>query len=284
MEPEKKDPEKKADPKPDEDDKLDFEFDTSLAEAEKEELRELNAKLNTNYESLDELKADLKKTDNNQKAQEVRKEQDFVDYFESVLKYDDKKIVFEDARLKAQQEGLNLNDPDVIDSIKAKIENYESNEILSVVADNIRSKVEFALQGKKKIIEDFNNEQQQTQAQREAERKQKLQQGVESVWKQGKFLGVKPTKENMLKIYQDISRNKHIEHLRANPVDAVKFALFLEHEDTIMKFFDKPGFNDGVKKVLKEMGMDTSASPSTPAVPADDSGMEDLSYLERLAK
>lgn len=264
-------------------DEPDFEFDVTLAEAEKKELRELNEKLNTNFSTLEDLKDSLQKSDVSGKLAEIEKDQNFINYFEEVLLYNDKKLIFEDERLKAQQKGLDLNNKDVTDAIDLKIENLEEKDVISFAADSIRTKVNIALKDKKEKVSDFNNSQKLSKKEEEDKRKKDIQEGINTVYKQGKFLGIQPSKEDMLKIYQDISRNNHINHLRANPVDAVQFALFLKYKDTISKFFEKPSFNDGVKKVLQEIGIKPSEQTVKPGN-TDDSDKEDLTYLEKFVQ
>ena len=259
-----------------------FEFDTALQESELAELEELNAKLGTDFATLDDLKSSLKSSDRKDDLVKIQGEQDFINYFEAVLKYDDSKIVYEDERLKAQQSGKNLNDPDVVDEINAKIEQLEAQGVVGYAADTIRAKVETALKEKRKTVTDYYDKEKLTVDQAKIKAKENLQAGVNSVYKQGKFMGIQPTKEDMLSIYQDLSKEKHINHLRANPVDAVQFALFLKYKDTISKFFGKPSFNDGVTKVLKEIGLDPSKQPVAP-VNTNDSEQEDLTYLEKFA-
>jgi hypothetical protein len=266
------------------DDDLAFKFDESLAETEKAELEELNSRLGTNFKDLNELKATLNNVDNKEDLSQIEESRQLVKYFGQVLNYDSETIVREDFEMKAQQAGKNIKDPDFVDELEMKISRMKDNEVLDYASDSLKAQVRAELANQKAIVEEFDTKQNQTQQQKETAFKTKIQEGVNDLFKEGTYLGIKVERNDLLEIYGDISKNKHIEHLKANPLDAVKFAFFKKHEKVIMDTMKKPTYQDGVQKTLKEMGMQTSGK-SSKTVSNDQTGnREDLSFLQRFTQ
>jgi len=235
-----------------------FKFDDAIAESEKEELDELNAKLGTNYKDLRELKSAYQKEDLDEELQEVNQDRAYVNYFKTVLdpkEYDDRRIVFEDEKMIAQDQGRDITDPSVVEEINAKVETLEMNGVLEYAAKTIRQTVRQALQQKEAKVNAFDEKQSASKQQTEAQRKESIQDSISEIFKAGKFLGVTPTKEDMIDIYKDISNNKHIEHLKSNPKDAVEFALFKRYRSVMEKNLNKPDYKAGVKNTLASIGL-----------------------------
>jgi len=262
-----------------------FKFDDTLAEAEKAELAELNAKLGTNFEDLKELKEKIKQTDTKEQISEIEEDRDFVAYFQSVMKYDDKDIVMEDEKLKAQQLGKNIKDPRIMEEIEEKVERLEQNEMLDYAAQAVRNNVQNAIDKRQSKIDAFENSQKQTLEQKEAARKEQLQESINSIYKAGKFLNITPKKEDFVEIYRDLSKGKLIDHLNADPASAVEVALYLKYKNEISKNLGKPGFKAGVKSALETIGMTTTQQTGKGVTKNDRSDNQDeLSYLDAFAK
>lgn len=279
-----------GDPKPDGSSEGDpdepFKFDDAIAEAEKAELEELNAKLGTDYKDLSELKAAYKKEDENAELQQIETEKTYINYFKSVLdpkKYDDRRIVYEDEKMIAQDAGKDITDPQIIEEINTKIDGLEQNGVLQYAANTIRQTVKTALAQKEAIVQAFDDKQKATRQQTAAQRKESLQNSINEVYKAGEFLGITPTKEDMLDIYKDISADKHIDHLKSNPKDAVQFALFKKYQSVIEKNLGKPDYKAGVKDTLEKIGLSGSEQTSKGA---NDQGSDEgeKSYFEQFVK
>ena len=90
--------------------------------------------------------------------------------------------------------------------------------------------------------------------------------------------------KEMVEIYKDVSKNKHIEHLKVNPKDAVEFALFKKYGEIIKKNLGKPNYEAGVKNALQELGMSSSQQGTNVTDRNKGSDADDLSFLKRFAK
>lgn len=266
-----------------EDDDEPFKFDDAIAQSEKEELEELNNKLDTDYKSLKELKSAYKSADAIDENKSIDEDKTYIKYFESVLdpkQYDDRRIVFEDKKMIAQDAGKDISDPSIIEEINAEVETLEGNGVLNYAAGTIRQTVRTALEQRKEKVLNFETKENASQLQTAAERKESIQESINEIYKGGSFLGITPTKEDMLDIYKDVSSNKHIEHLKSNPKDAVEYALFKRYRSVMEKNLNKPNFNAGVKKTLASIGL--TASEQTGKRPNDQDGTaEEKSYFDK---
>jgi hypothetical protein len=265
-----------------------FEFDNVMAEEEAKELAELNAKMGTNFESRNELNEALKQIERSDQSQEIQKEKRYINYFSELLdinKYSDASLVREDKKIALANAGKDPSNEDELENIDREIARLEDSGALSYAANSIRDTLRRSVSEKSKVIKDFEDSQKLTAKQREDKYKQDLQEGINAIYKQGKFLGIQPTKEDMLDIYKDISKNKHLEHLKAHPKDAVSFALFKKYQSIIEKNLSKPNYEAGVKNTLSELGMSNSSQTGTSGKDiTKDSDAGELTFLQRFAK
>lgn len=266
---------------------LDFKFDDALAAEEQKELDELNARLNTNYKSRAELDAALKGAEQQEQTSEIDKDRKYVNYFTDLLnkeKFPDAALVKEDKIAEAIERGQNPKDPEVMALIDEQVEQLEQSGALEYAAKSIRQTLQGSLKDKQKKIADFETSQQEAQKQTAEKFKADLQESIGEIYKAGKFMGVQPTKEDMIDIYKDVSKNRHIEHLKVNPRDAVEFALFKKYREVISKNLGKPNYEAGVQATLKELGMSSDGQGTEAKDISRGSDQEDLSLLKRFAK
>ena len=263
-----------------------FEFDQSLAESEKAELEELNQKLGSNFPDLKSLRDAIKSNETKEETNDIEEEQQFISYFESVLEYSDKDVVIEDAKMLVQQKGVeSLKDPEVLERIENEAALLEENGSLPYAARSIRSSINNILDKKRTKINTFQENQKTTIEQQQTEFKEKVQESVNNIYKEGQFLGIKPSKADLLEAYTDVTKNKHIDHLRANPDEAIEYVLFKKYRQEIVKKLGKPGFKAGVKNTLEELGMVGSKQTGKPVITDDKSGaQEELSYFGSFIK
>lgn len=265
-----------------------FKFDDTMAEEEKAELAELNAKLGTDFESMAKLKESLKTEDKKGEELQIEQERRYINYFRDLLdtkKYDDSALILEDKKITAINNNENLADEDVIERIKAEVALLEDSGMTSYAAKAIRDNLSMHLEKKEAVVNQYDSSKQLSAQQKEQKYKEDLQAGINEIFKQGKFFNIQPTKEDLLDIYKEVSKNKHIEHLKANPKDAVEFALFKRYRDVISKNLAKPDFNAGVKNTLKEFGMSSSEQTGKSANDISKGGNEEeLSFLQKFAK
>jgi hypothetical protein len=266
----------------------DFKFDDVMAQEEQQELDELNAKMGTDFKSRNELNEALKQVDVADKSSEISEEKRYVNYFTELLdktKYPDDVLVREDKRIAAANANKNLNDQEVIDQIDYEVSQLTESGALSYAAQSIRDTLTRSRDEKANKIKAFEESKNLSAKEQADKQKRELQEGINDIFKEGSFLGVKPTKQDMLDVYKDISKNKHLEHLKAHPKDAVEFALFKKFRETIKKNLGKPNYETGVKNTLDELGMSNSSQTGTPGNDiANDSDAGDLTFLQRFAK
>lgn len=263
-------------------------FDETLAEAEKQELEELNRKLGTNFESLNELKKQFKREDQNDSSQKAQQAQELVNYFDKVLQYPDELLVKEDLIQKALQEAqnqgrtINVQDPEFLEALDERIANMSDSGVLDYTAQNLRMQVMNNRNTHQKVIDDYQENINRTQAERQSAFKDKVQEAINGIYKEGTFMGVQVDKNELLKIYRNVSNR--IEHHEANPEDAVQFEFFKMHKDVILKQMNKPGFQEGVKKTLEEMGVTASSSSPKTVGGNKTSNQEELNWLQRFVQ
>jgi hypothetical protein len=270
----------------DADDGEPFKFDDAIAESEQKELEELNAKLGSDYKSLKDLKAAYKSEDSNVEVQEIAQDKTYIDYFKSVLdpkQYDDRRIVFEDKKMIAQDAGKDITDPSIIEEINAEVETLEGNGVLSYAAGTLRQTVKEALKQREAKVSAFEQKENDSKKLSDSERKESIQESINEVFKAGDFLGIKPTKEDMIDIYKDISNNKHIEHLKTHPKDAVEFALFKRYKSVMEKNLNKPNYKAGVKNTLEAIGL-TGSEQTGKGLNNQDSDEGDKSYFDQFVQ
>lgn len=262
----------------------DFNFDDSIKQEEEKELAELNAKFGSDFKSMNEFKSAIKETEQAEVNTEIQKDAEWIAYSETALNtYDDKKLVLEDLQMKALRSGKDLKNPEVEDEIKSKIEHLEETGFLSYAADNVKEILKLDLKERKSRIQEFEKQKTKTVEQQMSERKTKVQDSIAEIFKAGTFMGIKPTKEDLIGVYKDVIKNKHISHLENNPEDAIKFALFKKYYPQIEEVLKQPSFNDGVKSTLERTGLKgTSQTVKTPKQTGSDP--DKLSYLESFIK
>lgn len=261
-----------------------FKFDDAIAQEEKAELDELNKKLGTDYKDLSDLKKAFKKEDSVNLDKEIEQDRNLIDYFRNVLdtrQYNDKRIVLEDKKLTYQQEGKDISDPEILEEIELEIETLESSGALSYAAKSIRDTVRRALEGKEAKVSQHDQSKELTQKEKETARTESIQNSINEIYKAGPFMGITPTKEDMIDIYKEVSKNKHIEHLNSNPKDAIEFALFKRYKPELVKSLGRPSYKDGVKNTLETIGL-TGSKQTVRTGQQDQSGNEgDKSYFEK---
>lgn len=266
----------------------DFKFDDAIAQDEQAELDKLNSELGTDFKTRNELNDALKKTENVEQESQINEERRYIGYFKDLLdvqKYPDEELVREDKRIMAINNKQNPEASDVKEAIDYEVNQLIESGALPYAAKSIRDNLNMSLKDKVKTVNDFEESQKLTAKQQADKYKQDLQEGINSVFKKGKFMGVQPTKDDMIDIYKDISKNKHIEHLKAHPQDAVEFALFKKYREVIMKNLGKPNYEAGVKNTLKELGMSNSSQTDQSGKDiSKDSNDGDLTFLQKFAK
>jgi len=261
-----------------------FKFDETLAESEKAELLELNEKLGTNFEDLESLKNSIKKQDVAEESTTIEKDRDLISYLDDLIQYDDRKLVEEDLKISLQKEGKNIHDEEVADQIEAELEKLEDSGSLKFAARTVREGVNSLRSKKIADVEAFDNKQKETKEQSIAKLKTETQGAINEIFKSGNFMGIKPKKEDLLEAYASVTKNKHIDHLRANPSDAIEYALFKKYKGEILKKLGKPDYKTGVKNTLEQLGMEGSQQTSNQGSETQESNEGKQSYFEQFIK
>src|SRR5210317_1625536 len=159
----------------DDDDDVQFEFDETLAEAEKKELEELNQKLGTNFTDLADLKKALDTTSNKEQLSEIEESNRYIAYYKSVLDYSSEEIIRQDAKIKAQQQGKDINDQDWKDELEMKIEKMKDSEMIDYAGDSLKASVRTELAKHEEKVRKFNDQTKQTEEAKKATFKENLQ-------------------------------------------------------------------------------------------------------------
>lgn len=258
-----------------------FKFDETLADAEKAELLELNSKLGTNFEDLATLKSAINKQDTAEESTDIQKDRDLIGYLDELSTYSDRKIVEEDLKISLQKEGKDIYSQAVIDEIQEEADKLEDNGTLKYAARTVRDGVTSLRATKKANVDTFDNKQKVTKEQATTKVKEDTQSAINEIFKAGDFMGIKPTREDLLGAYADVTKNKHIDHLRANPREAIEYALFKKYKGEIQKKLGKPDFKAGVKNTLEQLGMEGSQQTGSPGTETKEDSQEKKSYFEK---
>lgn len=265
----------------------DFKFDASLAEEEQKELDEFNAKFNTNFAKYDDLKQALKSQDRKEERPQVEQDVMYVNYVADLLNpslTSERKLLESYEILEAIDEGVDIASASFKERLQDELDAHESNETLGAFAKMARRALAKKIEEKKIIINSFEQKKQLSEQEKTDLYNNKLQQSINDIYKNGKFLAIQPTKDDLLDIYKSVRKQEHIEHMKNNPADAVEFALFKKYKGVISKILERPGYNDGIKKALEEIGMSSSKSPQ-PTVDNSPNRKTDYSdYLKDFVK
>ena len=262
----------------------DFKFEESIEESDSAELAELNAKLGTNYEDLNTLKKALQQESAPDVSQEIEDDRAHIAYFKTILdpkQYSDKRIVLEDKKMARQQGGQDITNPEILEEIENEVELLESNGVLSYAAQSIKQTVKNALDQKQSKVQKYDTDKQATIQQTEAQRKEGIQEAISTVFKAGDFLGVKPTKQEMIDVYKEVNKNKNIQQLSSNPKDVVEFAMFKMYRERLTKNLSKGSYKDGVKNTLSEIGLSGSEQTVKPGQETQGNNEAEKSYFEK---
>ena len=258
-------------------------FEQSLKDSEAEELRLMNQQLGTDFESMNDLKAALKQTEKVEKNSEIDKDRQYVEFYDKILQYSDADAVRQDLYLKAKEDPkqMHLPDDDIKETIENEIARLTEDGYLGYVANSVRAEIRNLRKERADKVAKFEAQQKMSEQEIEQARTQKLQESVNKIFKEKKFLGITPTKEDMLKVYLDVKKNKHVDRLMENPDIAVEFELFRRYRDVIVKNLGKPDFNAGVKSTLEKMGMTTSSPGKNVNVNDNEQGDDDRGFIQK---
>jgi hypothetical protein len=240
----------------------DLDFDASLEAAEKEEIEKFNKILNTDFKSINELKEHFKKEEpGNTQEIEFERDQKTLDYHNKVLNYNDEDIIRHDIYMDMldHPEMKNWDQETMINHINSQVESMKEVGQLRYNAKNVRYSIEAKRDKLNAKVQEHERVKNMSIQERENERKSKIQEKVSEIYKEKKFLGITPSKADLLEAYNTVTQNKHLDKLKDRPDVAVEFELYLKHRDTILKNLGKPNFNAGVKSTLNKLGLSDSS-------------------------
>ena len=222
-------------------------------------IEQINKQLGTNFKTLDDLKTFQDQKQNtpvvSEKDQQTYdKNKNAIDYLNSVLSYDDEKLIrTQETSLAIQRnQGKELNE-DQKQEIELKIERFKDNGTESLVAQNIRNQVEKTISSRKNFNEKIDEKKQQAKSQEVAQNRQELQQNFKNFFKEGKFMGVELTQKDIQDSYQSVISGNFSKQLNSDHQLTAKLALMSHLYDKIEKRLSPGSFDDGVKAVMKEV-------------------------------
>jgi len=225
------------------------------------ELDSLNKTLGTNFKTLEEAKQSFKTDISPQLEESISEDQiqtydknsKMIDYFKKSLSGEPKDLVYESLKAKYRAANNNEFDDYAKNEIDNKIEVMESNGTLDLNADNIRNKVENAIDrllGENRTIDSKRNEIAQN---KQNKLRDTLQGHFTTHMQQGKFYGATLEKEKVRAAYESITSGEIFKEIENNPQFVTELALFRQYKDVISEMSKKPGYSDGVKDIFAEI-------------------------------
>ena len=226
-------------------------LDQSVADAEKEELEILNKRFNTDYKSLEEFNARLKSEEGpNEQVAKVEKMESAIAQFDKYLQYDDKDLVYQDIRAIKANQGVDVNDPEIAESIKDEVDSMTATQ-LSYAARTVKAEISAVKAKYEAETTSYRETTKKTAQQLEAERKEALISKAQKVYQSDNFYGLKLSKEQVISGYKASRSDKNIiSQVKKDPASLLELQLLWENREEIAKVMGGATFSDGVDATL----------------------------------
>lgn len=234
-----------------------FKFDETLEEAEKNELKELNERLNTKFETLDELKTALgtSKPAVNPDEQLFNQNEAIISDLTRYIGMSSRDLMSSKLYADAQANNKDINNPEVIEEINLDLERWLDNDTLDLRANALKAELNVTLKEKKAFNDNYQNTVKKNKEEQIVQKKQLLADVVSKAFKNSnnQFYGTKVEKQDFIDAYQVISNKKLSNHIENNPDVALEVALFLKNRVAIAKRAGGPTYSDGLKDTFAEL-------------------------------
>ena len=234
------------------DDEFNPDFDNLLESKDKEEVEAFNKKFNTNFTSKEELEKTLGsgKIGN---VNPVEQEERVSNFYNELLSLpDERAIVLEDLKMEAYNNKQDIKSQEVIDRLKQEVEEMGDNNI-KYAARSIRADWE---RQKEKADQKINAHKQtlnQTRAESEKSKKEKLQNAVMEFSKKENFYGLRLKKEELLEGYTNVVKGDFLKQLENDQELAFELYLISKTREEINKKLGNATYGDGVKATMNQI-------------------------------
>lgn len=232
------------------------EDDSDLTEAE---LNAFNKKLGTDFKSVDDLKKSFNKeeTESEEKKEAVLydnlKEKVFL--YDKYINMDNESLIRSQLMSEAQNKKLDINDPEVIDSVEEKLEGLKDLEQLDSMAETLRANL---LSQKDKVetqVTSIDKKREDSEKATVAKNREDLEVALSNIFVNKTFYGAEVKKEDVLEVFKDITTGKFHDRVNSNQEMIAQFAMFVKFKDVISKRANMPTQSDNTKRefsILKQ--------------------------------
>lgn len=234
-------------------------------EFSEKELNALNAKLGTDFKTLEELKAGFNKkeedTEFEKEEQEYQVLSNKIVLFDKYIGMDNEELVRNQLYSSAQKEKKDINDPDVQDEIEEKLQGLADLDQVDSMAETLRSNLQSQKDKTKSAVDVIENKRLEKSNLESKKNTETLQNEFSKIFKEKSFYGVTVSKEDIFEVYEDIRSNKFFDSINNNQEMIVKFAMFAKYEKEISKIANSPTQSDKTKGAFEFL---TEASRKSP--------------------
>ena len=245
------------------------------------DLESFNKKLGTDFKSVDDLKKSFKKeeTESEEKKEAVLydnlKEKVFL--YDKYIDMDNESLIRSQLMSEAQAKKLDINDPEVIESVEEKLEGLRDLEQLDSMAETLRANL---IAQKDKVETQVTAIDQKREASEKAvmaKNREDLEVALSNIFVNKTFYGADLKKEDVLEFFKNITTGKFHDRVNNNQEMIAQFAMFVKFKDVISKKANGPTQSDNTKRefnllkqessknsrsVANARGTSTSGSPS----------------------
>ncbi len=149
-----------------------------------------------------------------------------------------------------------------VDDIKERLNNWKNNGTLDFNANTVKEQIKSELgrlKDENKKLEDIKNSE---QILKEKESEETIKNTLLDIFKEESFFGIKPEKEKINQVYNDIVSNSFSNTLSTNPKLLVELAMMYAYKEEINKRATRPTADLGRKEILDELIPNSSKNQS----------------------
>lgn len=232
------------------------------------DLASFNKKLNKEFKTTQELKDFLNKGDEAvvsvTEDQEYDKAQGKLEMYEPLLELGHEELMRKEFETIAVQKNKDLNDEDVQEDIEEQLEKLRDTNQMDLRAerlrDILRNKIIEPAKAEKAKIEQART---QRQADQEKSSAEETQNALAEIFNNKNFFGLKPDRETVNKVYQDIKTGKILEDLKSDKKLLAEVAMMRAYKEQIYKKASGLTYNDGMKAILDDYKTQSSKQGSS---------------------
>ncbi len=246
-----------------------------------DDLADLNAKLGTDYQTVEELKSFLNKSDavdeTASEETELTSAENQIEFYGPLLDQtitNDETLMRREYEAVARGEGKKLADEDTQYEINDKIQELIDSKQLDLRADKLRGELKTAvLDPALKVKSDVEKSRtERTEAQQKTD-KETLQNEFAEIFKSKNFFGIVPEKEKIEEAYKRVTSGDYIQKLQSDKKALARTAMMEAYFDEISKKTSNgSSYSDGVRSVVDEFKSRPDKSSGADIVKAQKKG------------